>query len=113
MIEKKITVALLGIADGRVFPDVAPLDATFPYVTYQQVGGQPNNTLDGPDTLQNARVQIDTFSNTRLSANETMDAVFAILTAGALKAIPVGGPISTYDNQLKTYRRSLDFSIWS
>jgi hypothetical protein len=112
MIEKQIWGAIKGMFAGGVHYDVAPDSDTLPYATLQQVGGTSVNDLDGPDTLKNPRIQIDVFAKSRLEANELLEAAAAVLCNGALKGVPLGAPISTYNNDLKIYRRSQDFSFW-
>ena len=48
-IEASIKTALASIAGGRVYPDTTPDNPTFPCVTYQQVGGEVLNQLEGGD----------------------------------------------------------------
>ncbi|WP_211475038.1 DUF3168 domain-containing protein [Collimonas humicola] len=112
MIEKQIWTAIKSLFVGGVHYDVAPDSRTLPYATLQQVGGASVNDLDGPDTLENPRIQIDVFAKTRLEANELLKAAGAVLCSGPLKGVPLGAPISTYNDDLKIYRRSQDFSFW-
>jgi len=112
MIEKHIREAIKTLFAGGVHYDVAPDSKTLPYATLQQVGGMSVNDLDGPDALENPRIQIDVFARTRPEANTLLKAAAAVLCGGPLQGVPLGAPISTYNNELNIYRRSQDFSFW-
>ncbi|MGO4304193.1 DUF3168 domain-containing protein [Cupriavidus sp. RAF12] len=104
--------ALRALVSDRVYPDVAPLGAVRPYITYQAVGGQDANAMDGPASLQNCRMQISVWADTRAMATSTMSAAFAALTSDSIKGIPIGAPVSTYESDTKLYGSRLDYSLW-
>lgn len=112
MIEKQIWAATRALFAGGVHYDVAPDSSTLPYATLQQVGGASVNDLDGPDTLGNPRIQIDVFAKSRTEANDLLAAVAAVVCVAPLRGVPLGAPISTYNSDIKIYRRSQDFSFW-
>ncbi|WP_423192977.1 DUF3168 domain-containing protein [Cupriavidus sp. H18C2] len=108
--EKVVVEALKTIVDLKVFPDVAPTGTAGPYVTYQAVGGQDVNGLDGPADLENQRVQITVWSLKRADTVDTMRAArTALVAAGGL---PIGAAVSQYEEDTKLYGSRLDFSIW-
>lgn len=108
--EKVVAEALKTIAGLKIFPDVAPTGTVGPYVTYQAVGGQDVNGLEGPADLENQRMQITAWSPTRAATGETMRAArTAIAEAGG---IPIGAPVSQYESDTKLYGSRLDFSVW-
>ncbi|MGO4278212.1 DUF3168 domain-containing protein [Cupriavidus sp. RAF20_2] len=109
---ESIIVAALAGLNVKVYPDVAPAVSTGPYITYQAVGGQDTNALDGPADLQNARMQVNVWAPTRGAAVSTMRAVFAALTDPTVGGIPIGAPVSTYESDTKLYGSRLDVSIW-
>lgn len=94
----------------KVHPDVAPTGAAKPYVTYQAVGGQDVNGLEGPADLQNQRVQITVWSVSRPATVDTMAVARAALVAAG--GIPIGAAVSQYEADTKLYGSRLDFSIW-
>ena len=104
--------ALRSLVADRVYPDVAPLGAQRPYITYQAVGGQDVNALGGPADLQNSRMQINVWADSRASAATTMGAAFTAMTADAVKGIPIGAPVSTFEQDTKLYGSRLDYSLW-
>lgn len=102
-------------ADGttfRVYPDVAPAGTLRPYITYQAVGGQSPNYLGNTVDLQNARMQLNVWADTRSAANSLMQSVIASLTGPAIKAVTIGAPVSIYEPDTKLYGSREDFSIW-
>lgn len=105
-----IVAAALADIGVKVYPDVAQSNAARPYVTYQAVGGQDVNDLDGPADLENQRVQISVWSATRAETVASMRLVRnALVGAGAL---PIGSPVSGHEQDTNLYGSRLDFSIW-
>lgn len=100
----------------RVYPDVGPEPLPMrPYVTWQQAGGEAITFLDR--TLpgkRNARVQINVWADTRLSANAlAMQIEDALRLSQAFQAAPLAALIADYELELKLYGTIQDFSIFS
>ncbi|WP_144149352.1 DUF3168 domain-containing protein [Paraburkholderia sp. BCC1884] len=110
--ESIVDAALAALADGRVYPDVAPAGAVKPYIVYQGVGGVDETTLDGPDTLQNCRMQIAVWSTTRAEAATIMQEIRQAMTAAPVLGTPIGAPVPDYESDTKLYGSRLDVSIW-
>jgi hypothetical protein len=111
-IEASMKTALAAIAGGRTYPDTTPDTPTFPLNVYQQVGGAVINQLEGGDPgKDNARVQVVTWSRTRLEASSVARAVRLALSS-SLNATMMGAPVSLYDITTKLYGARADFSIW-
>jgi hypothetical protein len=106
--------ALVPNGDGtfRCYPDVAPAGALRPYITYQAVGGQSPNYLSNTVALQNARMQVNVWADSRSAANSVMQSAIAALTGTAVKAVTIGAPVSSYEPDTKLYGSREDFSIW-
>ncbi|MFM0326086.1 DUF3168 domain-containing protein [Caballeronia glebae] len=104
--------ALRGLVGDRCYPDVAPAGALRPYVTYQAVGGRSPNYLSNTVDLQNARMQVNVWADSRSVANSIMQSAIAALTGPAIKATTIGAPVSTYEADTKLYGSREDFSIW-
>lgn len=113
MIEETIVTALGTLFGGRVYPDTAPMNVTYPFCVYQQVGGQPSNTFCGNTDKQNARIQFWVWSRSRSEANTLMRSAEAILTATPILGVSQGGLVARYDDATKTYGANQDFSFWS
>ncbi|WP_153135172.1 DUF3168 domain-containing protein [Paraburkholderia agricolaris] len=110
--ESITAVALKPLAGGRVYPDVAPASPTKPYIVYQSVGGVDETTFDGPDTLQNSRMQVAVWATTRAEAATIIKQVRSGLTAAPVLGTPIGAPVSVYEDDTKLYGSRQDFSIW-
>ena len=108
--EKVVGEALKTVTGLKIFPDVAPTGTAGAYVTYQAVGGQDVNGLDGLADLENQRVQITVWSATRSATVDTMRAARAALVAAG--GIPIGAAVSQYEEDTKLYGSRLDFSVW-
>ncbi|MEM5325175.1 DUF3168 domain-containing protein [Paraburkholderia sp. JHI2823] len=104
--------AIKALVGGRCFPDVAPAGTLRPYATYQAVGGQSPNYLSNTIALQNARMQVNVWADTRASATSVMQSVIASLTGGPVNATTIGAPVSTYEADTKLFGSREDFSIW-
>lgn len=112
-LESQIFTALKGLVSDRVFPDVAP-DEALPYITYQQVGGEPINFTDGtvPDR-SNARIQVNVWAATRLSASQIgADVESAIRALAALQPTVLSARMAMYDPDTKARGTMQDFSLW-
>jgi hypothetical protein len=104
--------ALSTLANGNVFPDLAPAQTAPPWITFQSVGGQAFNNLDGTTPgLRNARMAIKVYSRSRTEANAVLEQCFQALANPVVKAVPIGAPISTFETDTLLYGSSLDFSL--
>jgi hypothetical protein len=111
-VEQIVYAALSGLANGSVYPDVAPAHTPAPWLTYQAVGGQSFATVDAATpTTRNVRVQVTAWANTRLGAAALMEEAFQALVNPSVKAVPIGGPVSTYEPDTLLYGSTLDFSV--
>lgn len=108
-------VSVIKTLCDRVFPDVAPADTEQPYVTYQQIGGDPSFYLDGTVMAdRHAVVQIDVWDDRRLQATALMLAIEeALLQAPAIQAEPTGALRAAYDDMTERRGAQQDFSIWA
>lgn len=114
-IEAQVYAALQGLANGQVYPDLAPEEATAPYIVYQSVGGQPINYLGGENPgKRNARMQISVWAATRLGAAMLAEQVEdAMRSATTLQTQVLTGQMATYDETTKLRGVIQDFSVWS
>lgn len=106
---------LLSVQCPRVFPDVAPYDTARPYITWQQVGGDPLSYVDDtvPDR-RNCLIQINAWADTRLQANDLMLQIeSALITSTLFQARPAGALIAAHDQDADRRGAMQDFSIWS
>jgi len=104
--------ALASVLPNKVFPDVAPASTAAPWITYQAVGGQAFTTLDSETpATRNAPVQVTVWASTRAQAASLMEQAFQALANPAVKAVPIGAPVSTFEPDTLLYGSTLDFSI--
>lgn len=107
--------ALLQARCTRVYPDVAPVDTTMPYVTYQGIGGQSIKPLGRElPSKRNTVVQINVWAQTRQQCNALMRQIEdAMRMTTVFSAQPQAEPISDYDHDMQRYGAMQDFSIWA
>lgn len=107
--------SVLSAVCPRVFPDIAPVGTTRPYVTYAQYGGQVINPLGpGVPDKQNGEFQINVWANARPQAAALMLQIeSAMRQATTFQARPLGAPASDYDPDSLVYGSRQDFSVWS
>lgn len=113
-IDVQITAALAQLVSGRVYPDVAPAGTVRPYLTYQQVGGDALNFLDGATPgKRNARIQINAWADSRLVASQLSEqAEDALRAAAGLQPEVLGARASIYEEDTKLRGARQDFSVW-
>lgn len=114
-IEVQLFEALKSLVSNRVYPDIAPLGVTHPYITWQGVGGQTLRFIDNTAAdKRNTRMQVNTWAVSRLQANLIARQVDDALCASTVfQATPLGEPVSDFDSETKTYSTMQDFSIYS
>jgi len=111
-LEESLKQALDILVAGRVYPDITPPGASFPCITYQQVGGDDYLYADQtvPDNAH-ARLQINCHSLTRLEANQLARKVQRAIATTFNESEPYGGFVALYDDVLKLYGTRQDFGI--
>lgn len=110
--ETFLYTTLQALVSGRVYPDVAPLDAALPYVTYQQVGGAPVFFLENDlPSKTHGRFQINSWAGTRLAATDLARDVEAALFAEGVR--PMGDLVAARDETNDAYGAMQDFSVWT
>jgi len=104
----------------RVFPLRAPdTTATFPYITYQRIGGDRDVTHDGNSGLSDSRMQLSCWSNEYLEAKTLALEVTKALNGkqGTLGGIArcasfVENELDLFDEESKLYSIIVDVKIW-
>ena len=112
--EEHVHSTLSHLAGGRIFPDVAEVNTTKPYITYQAVGGEPMNFLSGdrPDK-QRVRIQVNVWSERRIEASEIgMLVEDALRSATALQVEVASGRVATYDEGTNLRGTMQDFMLF-
>lgn len=113
-LEEQVVAALAGLAGNRVFPDFAPAGTPRPFITYQAVGGEAINFVDGTSPgKRNARVQIAVWADSRLDASSIANQVEdAMRAAGQLQVTVLGAAVSTFDEDTGYRGARQDYSVW-
>lgn len=113
-IETSLFSSLQGLVAGRCYPDTAPESATTPYITYQQVGGEPVNLLDSAvPSKKNGRFQVNVWADTRAQASVLAGQVEDALRAvSALQPTVLGAPVAVYEPDTRLRGTRQDFSFW-
>ena len=112
--EDHIDAVLQHLAGGRVFPDVAPLNTERPFITYQAVGGAPENYLSGDRPgKQQVRMQVNVWAERRAEASELgMLVEDAMRSATDLLVEVITGRTATYDEETDLRGVMQDFSMY-
>lgn len=113
-LEALVMAAIGNLAGGRVFPDFAPAGTERPFITYQAVGGEAINFVDGAAPgLRNARLQINVWADKRLEASSLAAQVEdAMRAATNLQTTVLGAAVSTFDDEVGARGAMQDYSCW-
>lgn len=108
-------VAILKTLCPRVYPDVAPLDAGKPYITWQAIGGEVARYLDNTAAdKRNTLMQINAWALTRQDATTLIrQAEDALCGSSAFVARPQGEALSMHEPDTKLYGSAQRFSVWA
>lgn len=111
-LESSLKSLLNPLVGSRVYPDVAPDTATFPLITYQQVGGEAGWYLEKEiPSHKHARVQVNVWSNSRAEANTLARQLEAAICHSAFVAEPYGALTALYEPEIKKFGTRQDFGI--
>ncbi len=121
-LETKIYALLTGTSavaisvKTRVYPVVAPQNPKYPFLVYTRISGGKQNDLNGYATLENPRVQIDTYSTSYSQGKSISSAVHTVMnSATAFKSILLDDPDLFEDELQETgvFRTTQDYSCWN
>lgn len=111
-LESTLTSTLTPLVGGRVFPAVAPDGTLAPWITWQQVGGESATWADATVAqTRNARIQVSVWSPRVMEAAALSRQAETTLVE-TLRALPLGGAVSTYEPDTKRHGYRQFFSIW-
>ena len=104
---------ITGLVNDRIWPMLRP-GATLPALVYQGIGGAPVQDLDGEDTLQNPRVQIDAWASTYDTARALARTVRMRMNVAAtdFRGSLISEPQDIYEEETRLFRVLLDYSCW-
>lgn len=112
-IQQQLAALLSGATDAgaRVYPLTAPDGVVKPYVTYQRISVNAENVLAGASGLANTRVQIDVYAATYGEACAIASQVGELMAAWPVQNVCVLSK-DFYEDPVKLFRVSADYSIW-
>lgn len=99
------------LAGARVYPLTAPDVVTKPYITYQRIFSNSENVLSGNSGLTNTRMQIDMYATLYTDVVTLAAQVDALISAWAVKNVSIQAQ-DFYEDPVKLFRISADYSIW-
>jgi hypothetical protein len=113
-VEGTIRTVLGPLVEDRVYPDIGPEGVATPYITYQQVGGEPVNFIDPTiPSLKNGRFQINVWGDSRLGVmNLARQVEDALRVATELNPTVLTGVIAAYEDETGLRGSMQDFSFW-
>lgn len=108
-LQTDIFSALGPIVNNRVYPLVMPQAATIPAVVYTRIANNAQNVLEGGSTLDQVRIQIDTYATTFAECRNIADQVRSAIEG-------IKGTLQTeqdfWEVEVNYYRISQDYYIW-
>ncbi len=114
MAVETILTALLTSVCENTFTDFAPVDTPRPYITYQQIGGEPFSFIDRTvPGKENALVQINVWSDTRAEAIDLIKQIEVLMIECTdFQAQPASTRHGDFDADVPVYGSTQDWSIW-
>jgi len=107
--------ALKNIVGYGIYPVMAPLIATVPYIVYFKVSGSRQYTHQGYNGIQNPRYQISVYDDSYLDAKNTAEIVKLALEAWSgsnhIQNIQIENDLDLIDEETKLYHVVVDFFI--
>lgn len=97
----------------RVYPDIAPQDAAFPRLVWQEVSTVPVNAMDGYGNLVSCRVQVTSWSRKATDAR-SLDAQVRLAMAAStqFKSLHIEFRSLGLDEETRSFGVQSDFSVW-
>lgn len=107
---------LSALISTRLYPDVAPQNATRPYVVYQRISTRKTQAISGVVVSQLARIQFAIYADTALEVLNVAIQIQAALLAMAESTVtiyerPLENERTTYEEQSLLFRRDFDATI--
>ena len=120
-IESKVYTALSGataltnLVGDRIYPEHRHQSTGIPAVVYWRApGGERVNSLTQYEQLENVLIEISVYTSAIDDRRVIADQVIAaMVTAGTFGAILPDPPYDDYDDETKTYERTMQFSVWN
>tara|TARA_X000001382_G_scaffold121895_2_gene104480 strand:- start:163 stop:573 length:411 start_codon:yes stop_codon:yes gene_type:complete len=113
----------IGSAVGtRIFPNVAPQTSAFPFIIYDVNGVEPNDTKDGPSTLDTVDMMISCYSktyseaatlakNVRIALDRLDESTYNGVQIQSIQFQSYNDIFDENSSDSGIYRKALDFEI--
>ena len=112
--EATLQAMLAPLAAGGCWPLVnTSATITHPYITFQEIVGLPEVTLDGYAGLTAKRFQIDCFAKSYGVAKALAKSVTDALAASPMTNVKLSEMDGEYNPVVKDYQIITEFTIWS
>lgn len=102
-IQSDIITALAGVANGRVYPQIAPENATYPLVNYRILNKAPITTIHGTTLATDYTVVFECWAATYAGALTLADSVRTAINASTLNKVPADEQGEEYDVQADSF----------
>lgn len=103
---------LLGPLVGkRIYPLVAPENTATPYIVWQVISAQRQNTLDGTTNHEWLRVQIDIYDKSYDKSLKLSHKAVEAINNGVQLSIHSGSQ-QYHEQETKLFRQSIDYEFW-
>lgn len=110
-IHTDLVTALASVAGGRVYPQIAPAEATYPLVNYRILNKEQIVATSGVVLAINYQIVFDCWGKTYASALSTAAAVRAAIVASALNYTPVDEPGEEFDHSADMYSEQVHYNF--
>lgn len=110
-IHTDIVAALAAVAGGRIYPQIAPAEATYPLVNYRVLNKSPVATIHGTVLATDYQIVFECWGKTYASALATAAAVRAAIVASALDYSHVDEPGEEFDQSADSFMEPVYFSF--
>lgn len=111
MIEQDLFDTLKPLVANRVYPLVMPQNPTYPAIVYNRISSAAQNVLEGGSTIDQVRIQVDTYATT-YSAAKSLARLVRLAMEGASFKATLQTDQDFYESDLSIYRVSQDFYLW-
>lgn len=119
-LETKLYAVLSDVVGGvyaivgtRTYPDEAPQNVALPYVVYSRGSSGRVYSLSGYSGLENPRIQIDCYAETKSGVVSLSDAVIAAMRGSTTFSVAMDDPMDMPLEEIGTFRITIDFSVWN
>ena len=110
-IEPQLVGVLETVLPAAVYPLLAQQSQAGDYLTYHNAANKPLWTLENGPAINNTIMQVDCWSDSYAGAKALAASVALALEGWSVQNVP-GTSRDLYEEAIKKFRVSLDYSIW-